>query len=89
MFIDGDGNWVSILNDAVIRCNNKTHSTINMTHVAASNDPDKIKYTFSFKKFKPKIKIGDYVRNADKRHIFSKEYTSNLNREIFEVNEVL
>ena len=96
MFINGDGNWVNILNDAVITYNNNIHSTINMTPVDASNNPDKVKYTFSFKSIKgkpgyaqPKHKVGDYVRNTDKRNIFSKGYTSNWNRELFKVNEVL
>ena len=53
MFINGDGNWVNILNDAVVTYNNNIHSTINMTPVDASNNPDKVKYTFSFKKIKP------------------------------------
>ena len=89
MFINGDGNWVNILNDAVITYNNDIHSTIKMTPVDASNNPDKVKYTFNFKNIKPKLKVGDYVRNADKRNIFSKGYTSNWNRELFKVNEVL
>ena len=89
MFINGDGNWVNILNDAVSTYNNNIHSTINMTPVDASNNPDKVKYTFNFKNIKPKFKVGDYVRNADKRNIFSKSYTSNWNRELFKVNEVL
>ena len=89
MFINGDGNWVNILNDAVLTYNNSIHSTINMTPVDASNNPDKVKYTFNFKNIKPKFKVGDYVRNADKRNIFSKGYTSNWNRELFKVNEVL
>ena len=46
MFINGDGNWVNILNDAVVTYNNNIHSTINMTPVDASNNPDKVKYTF-------------------------------------------
>ena len=87
--ITGDGNWVNILIDAVITYNNNIHSTINMTPVDDSNNPDKVKYTFSFKNIKPKLKVGDYVRNADKRNIFSKGYTSNWNRELFKVNEVL
>ena len=37
----------------------------------------------------PKLKVYDYVRNADKRNIFSKGYTSNWNRELLKVNEVL
>ena len=89
MFINGAGNWVNILNDAVLTYNNNIHSTINMTPVDASNNPDKVKYTFNFKNIKPKFKVGDYVRNADKRNIFSKSYTSNWNRELFKVNEVL
>ena len=89
MFINGDGNWVNILNDAVVTDNNNNHSTNNMTPVDASNNPDKVKYTFSFKNIKPKLKVGDYVRNVDKRNIFSKGYTSVWNRELFKVNEVL
>ena len=72
MFINGDGNWVNILNDAVVTYNNNIHSTINMTPVDASNNPDKVKYTFSFKNIKRKLKVVDYFRNAYKRNIFSK-----------------
>ena len=89
MFINGDGNWVNIINDAAVTYNNNIHSTINMTPVDASNNPDKVKYTFSFKNIKPKLKVGDCVRNADRRNIFSKGYNSNWNRELFKVNEVL
>ena len=60
-----------------------------MTPVDASNNPDKVKYYVKSTKATPKIKVGDYVRNADKRNIFSKGYTSNWNRELLKVNEVL
>ena len=60
-----------------------------MTPVDASNNPDKFKYYVNSTKAKPKFKVGDYVRNVDKRIIFSKGYTSNWNREFFKVNEVL
>ena len=89
MFINGDGNWVNILNDAVITYNNNIHSTINMNLVDASNNPDKFKYSFFYRNIKPKLKVGDYVRNADKLNISSKGYTSNWNRELFKANEVL
>ena len=39
-FINGVGNWVNILNDAIITYNNNIHSTINMTPVGPSNNPD-------------------------------------------------
>ena len=89
MFINGDGNWVNILNDAVVTYNKNIHSTINMTPVDASNNPDKVKYYVKSSKATPKFKVGDYVRNAGKRNIFSKGYTSNWNRELFKINEVL
>ena len=77
MFVNADGNWVNILNDAVITYNNNIHSTIKMTRVDASNNPDKVKYYVKSTKSTPKLKVGDYVRKADKRNIFSKGYTSN------------
>ena len=89
MFIKGDGNWVNLLNDVVITYNNNIHSTINMTPVDASNNPDKVKYYVKSTKATTKLKVGHYVRNADKRNIFSKGYTSNWNRELFKVNEIL
>ena len=89
MFTNGDGNWVNKINDAVVSYNNNIHSTINVTPVDTSNNPDKVTYTFSFKNIKPKIEVGDYVRNADKHNIISKGYTSKWNRELFKVNEVL
>ena len=89
MFINGDGNCVNILNDAVITYNNNIHSTIKMTPVDASNNPDKVRYYVKSTKATPKFKVGDYVRNADKLIIFSKGYTSNWNRELLKVNEVL
>ena len=77
VFINGDCNWVNILNDAVITYNKNIHSNINMTPADASNNPEKVRYSLNFKNIKPKLKVGDYVRNADKRNIFSKGYTSN------------
>ena len=90
MFINGDGNWVNLLNEAVITYKNSIHSTIKMTPVDASNNPDKVRYIISTTtKIEPRFKVGDYVRNADKRNIFSKDYTSNWNRELLKINQVL
>ena len=89
MFINGDGNWVKKLNDAVITYNNKIHSTINMTPVDASNNPDKVKYYIKSTQANTKFKVGDYVRNENKRNIFSEGYTSNWNRELFKFMEIL
>ena len=80
MFINGDGNWANILKYVVVTYNNNNiHSTINMTPVDASNNPEKVKYYVKSTKATPKLKVGHYVRNADKRNNFSKGYTSNWN----------
>ena len=52
MFINGDAYWVNILNDAVATYNTNVHSTIKMTPVDASNNPDKVRYPFNFKNIK-------------------------------------
>ena len=88
MFINGDVNWINILNDAVVTYNNNIHSTFNMTPVDASNNPDKVKNYVKSTKATPNFIVGYYVRKADKRNNFSKGYTSKWNRELFKVNEV-
>ena len=57
MFINGDGNWLNILNDAVVTYNNNIHSTINMTPVDASNNLDNVKYSLIYRNIKPKLKV--------------------------------
>ena len=69
MFINGDGDLLSLISDAIVTYNIK-HKTINLTSVGASNNPDKVRYSFSFKNIKSKLKFGDYVSNADKRNNF-------------------
>ena len=51
-----------------------------MTPVDASNNPEEVRYTVTTRKTTPKLKIVHYIRNADKRNFFSKEFTSNWNR---------
>ena len=51
-FINGDGNWVKILSDPVKTYDNNIHSAINMTPVAASNNPDEVEYSFNYKNIK-------------------------------------
>ena len=43
MFISGDGNWVNISNDEVITYNNNIRSTINLTPIDVSKNPDKVR----------------------------------------------
>ena len=50
-----------------------------MTPVDAFINPDNIKNYVKSTKATPKLKFGDYVRNADKRNIFSEGYTFSWN----------
>ena len=60
-----------------------------MTPVDASNHPEKVRYSFSFKNIKPRLNVGVYVRKADKRNFFFEGYLANWNRELFKVNQLL
>ena len=76
MFINGDGNCVNLLNDDIATNKNGIHSTINRTPVDAFKNSDKVKSIITSSKSsytQPKHKVGDYVRNVDKRNIFSKD----------------
>ena len=78
MFISGVDKCVSILNDVVVTYIDNIQSTINMTPVDTSNNPAKFRNNISTSiKIKAKLKIIDFARKADKRNIFSEEYTSN------------
>ena len=60
-----------------------------MTPIDASNQPDLAVNYVKSTKATSNHEVSDYVRNADKRNIFSKRYTSSWNSEIFKINEVL
>ena len=69
--------------------NNNTHTTINVTPIDASNQPEYVIYYAKYTKATSNLEVSDYVRNANKSNIFFKGYTSNWNSELFKVNEVL
>ena len=89
MFINDDVILASLLTDAALTYINNKHATKNMTLVDASNNPEKLRYSFNFMNIKPKLKVGVFVRIVDKRNIFYKGYTSNWNKELFKNNQVL
>ena len=93
MFLKGDGNWLNRLNDSKIKYNINKQSTINLRPVSVFNRPEKFKWIILGKSLYYisvyKLEVGDYVGNADTSKIFSKGYTSNFNRELIKINEVL
>ena len=82
LLINGDGQWIFILNDVVVTYKNNKLGTIKITHVDASNSP--VLYNIVSEQNKPQgepvyyqLKFGDCVGNAAKRTNFSKRYKSN------------
>ena len=104
MYIEGKGNWLNHINNALDKYNNKVHGTTKMTPFEMSfntliraaslntkNNAAKLVATPSSHKFRaasPKFQVGDFVRVPDKRNIYSKGYTTNWNRELFKIHKI-
>ena len=92
MYIEGKGNWLNHIYNALDKYNIRVHGTTKMTP-----------YEMSFKtaipnnklpKFRavsptfPKFQVGDFVKVPDKRNIYSKSYTTNWNLELFKIHKI-
>ena len=87
MYIEGKGNWLNHINNALDKCNNRVHGTTKMTPFEANTKPID-QPTFVNKPKQPKFQVGDFVRVPDKRNIYSKGYTTNLNRDLFKIHSI-
>ena len=97
MYIEEKGNWLNHLDAALQKYNNRVHTTTKLTPFEMStnntlipnknNNAAKLVATPSSHKF-PKFHVGDYVRVPDKRNIYSKDYTTNWNRELFKKHNI-
>ena len=92
MYIEGKGNWLNHLDAALQKYNNRVHGTTKMTPFEMSFKSAKPgSHACSFANLipnnnklhtaSPKFQVGDFVRVADKRNIYSKGYTTSWNRE--------
>ena len=97
MYIEGKGNWLNHINNALDKYNNRVHGTTKMTPFemsfgAASHTPIPTpKFRAASPKFRaasPKFQVGNFVRVPDKRTIYSKGYTTNWNRELFKIHSI-
>ena len=68
------------------------HTTTRMTPFEANNQPIDPP-TFVTKPKQPKLQVGvkweENVRVPDKRNLYSKGYTTNWNRELFKIHEII
>ena len=87
LYIEGKGNWLNHINNALDKYNNRVHGTTKMTPFEANKKPI-VPPTFVNKPKQPKFQVGDFVRVPDKRNIFSKGYTTNWKRELFKIHSI-
>ena len=88
MYIEGKGNWLNNINNALKNYNNRVHGTTKMTPFEASNDKSILSLIPSNNNKLPKFQVGDFVRVPDKRSEYSKGYTTNWNRELLKIHSI-
>ena len=86
-------NWLDVLDSLVKNYNNTKHRSILMKPVDVNEENKHIVWTTLFghplgKLPLPKFKIGDTVRIADYKPVFTKGYEANYTEEIYKIRQV-
>ena len=93
VFLAGKADWLSELPSVIEKYNNTFHHSIKMTPVQTSKKSDeKIVYSNlrdDRVKQKPKFKLGQLVRTADIKRVFSKGVGTNYSYKIHTITEVI
>ena len=90
MYIEDKDCWLNHHDTAMDKYNNRVHGTTKMTSFEMSTNNKLIannnNYTAKLASHNlPKVQFGDYVRVPDKRTLYSKDYTTNWNGELFKL----
>ena len=93
VFEKGDGNWIDILPTITKQYNNRIHSSTKLSPKDASLKKNE---GFVYKNLldkrmiiTPKYEIGDLVRTADLKKMFSKSDTTNWSYELYKITEII
>ena len=93
VFEKGDGNWIDILTTITKQYKNRIHSSTKLTTIQASlkkNEGFVYKNLLDKrKKIKQKYEIGNLVRTADLKKMFSKRDTTNWSYRLYKVTEII
>ena len=93
MFEKGNADWISELPSVVEKYNNSFHHSIKMTPIQASKKAnEKVVYSnLQDKRVKqrPKFILGDLVRTADIKRVFSKGDSTNYSYKLYTITEVI
>ena len=93
LFLAGNADWLSGLSAVVNKYNNTIHHSTKMTPIQASKKANE-KAVFDNLRDKretqkPKFKIGQLVRTADIKRVFSKGDSTNYSFKIYTITEVI
>ena len=93
VFEKGNANWIVELSTITTKYNNKIHSSTKMSPIQASKKSNESEVYTNLqdkrKKRKPKYKLGDLVRTADTRNIFSKSDSTNWSYKLYTITEII
>ena len=93
MFLAGNADWICELPSVINQYNNKIHSSTKRPPVQASKKSNKkLVYTYlqdQRVKQQPKFKLGDLVRTADIKRVFSKGDSTNWSSKLYSITEII
>ena len=93
VFEKGNANWLSELPSVIKQYNNTVHHSIKMTPIQASKKSnEKLVYSNlqdNRENQKPKFKLGQLVRTADIKRVFSKGDSTNYSYKLYTITEVI
>ena len=93
VFLAGNADWISELSSVTKQYNNTIHHSIKMTpNQASKKSNEKLVYS-NLKdrrvKQQPKFKLGQLVRTADIKKVFSKGDSTNYSYKLYKIREVI
>ena len=93
VFEKGNSDWVSELPSVIKQYNNTIHHSIKMTPIQASKKSNQ-KLVYNNLKDdrevqKPKFELGEFVRTADIKRVFSKGDSTNYSYKLYTITEVI
>ena len=93
VFLAGNANWISELPSVIKKYNNTYHHSIQMTPIQTSkkvNEKEVFSNLRDNSEFqKPKFKLGQLVRRADIKRVFSKGDSTNWSYKLYTITEVI
>ena len=93
IFLTGNADWLSELPSFVKKYNNTIHHSIKMTPFQASKKANERKVYSNLQdrrvRQKPKIELGQLVRTADIKRVFSKGDSKNYSYILYTITEVI